>query len=97
LSPRPPQIEYISGGTPLTHQHYIASPKGEIYGVDHTIARLQAEAIVAVRAQTAVPNLYLTGTVATTQPPRSQTRTPPGKLGRGEKNLRSFKEIRAMG
>ncbi|XP_075300888.1 all-trans-retinol 13,14-reductase [Opisthocomus hoazin] len=55
------RIEYISGGTPLTHQHYIASPKGEIYGVDHTIARLQAEAIVAVRAQTAVPNLYLTG------------------------------------
>uniref|UniRef100_A0A8C0B4K7 All-trans-retinol 13,14-reductase n=1 Tax=Buteo japonicus TaxID=224669 RepID=A0A8C0B4K7_9AVES len=55
------RIEYISGGTPLTNQHYIASPKGEIYGIDHTIARLQAEAIATVRAQTAVPNLYLTG------------------------------------
>ncbi|KAM6035018.1 all-trans-retinol 13,14-reductase isoform 2-T2 [Theristicus caerulescens] len=55
------QIEYISGGTPLTNQHYIASPRGEIYGIDHGMARLQAETIAAVRAQTAVPNLYLTG------------------------------------
>ncbi|NXX21073.1 RETST reductase, partial [Podargus strigoides] len=55
------RIEYISGGTPLTNQHYIASPRGEIYGIDHSIARLQAEAMAAVRAQTAVPNLYLTG------------------------------------
>ncbi|KAM6232089.1 all-trans-retinol 13,14-reductase isoform 1-T1 [Spheniscus humboldti] len=55
------RIEYISGGTPLTNQHYIASPRGEIYGIDHSIARLQAEAIATVRAQTAVPNLYLTG------------------------------------
>ncbi|NXP44429.1 RETST reductase, partial [Heliornis fulica] len=55
------RIEYISGGTPLTNQHYIASPRGEIYGMDHGIARLQPEAIAAVRAQTAVPNLYLTG------------------------------------
>ncbi|NXV79478.1 RETST reductase, partial [Atlantisia rogersi] len=55
------RIEYISGGTPLTNQHYIASPKGEIYGMSHDIARLQAETIAAVRAQTPVPNLYLTG------------------------------------
>ncbi|NXJ71780.1 RETST reductase, partial [Rostratula benghalensis] len=55
------RIEYISGGTPLTNQHYIASPKGEIYGIDHGIARMQAEAIASMRAQTAVPNLYLTG------------------------------------
>ncbi|KAM6369617.1 LOW QUALITY PROTEIN: all-trans-retinol 13,14-reductase [Pluvialis apricaria] len=55
------RIEYISGGTPLTNQHYIASPKGEIYGMDHSIARLQAKAIATVRAQTAIPNLYLTG------------------------------------
>ncbi|KAM6113260.1 all-trans-retinol 13,14-reductase [Phoenicopterus ruber ruber] len=55
------RIEYISGGSPLTNQHYIASPRGEIYGMDHSIARLQAQAVAAVRAQTAVPNLYLTG------------------------------------
>ncbi|NWR61228.1 RETST reductase, partial [Bucorvus abyssinicus] len=55
------KIGYISGGTPLTNQHYIASPRGEIYGIDHGMGRLQAEAIASVRAQTAVPNLYLTG------------------------------------
>uniref|UniRef100_A0A8C6IR82 All-trans-retinol 13,14-reductase n=1 Tax=Melopsittacus undulatus TaxID=13146 RepID=A0A8C6IR82_MELUD len=48
-------------GTPLTNQHYIASPRGEFYGVNHDMTRLQAEAIAAVRAQTPVPNLYLTG------------------------------------
>ncbi|NXY77829.1 RETST reductase, partial [Glareola pratincola] len=55
------RIEYISGGTPLTNQHYIASPRGEIYGIDHSITRMQAEAIATTRAQTAIPNLYLTG------------------------------------
>ncbi|NWV86353.1 RETST reductase, partial [Dasyornis broadbenti] len=55
------RIEYLSGGTPLTNQHYIASPRGEFYGIDHDIPRLQAEAMAAVRAETAVPNLYLTG------------------------------------
>uniref|UniRef100_A0A8B9SRZ2 All-trans-retinol 13,14-reductase n=1 Tax=Anas platyrhynchos TaxID=8839 RepID=A0A8B9SRZ2_ANAPL len=55
------KIEYISGGSPLTNQHYIASPRGEIYGIDHGTARMQAEAIATMRPQTAVPNLYLTG------------------------------------
>ncbi|XP_068891429.1 all-trans-retinol 13,14-reductase [Aphelocoma coerulescens] len=55
------RIEYLSGGTPLTNQHYIASPHGELYGADHGIPRLQDKAIAAVRAETAVPNLYLTG------------------------------------
>lgn len=96
LSPCCPQIEYISGGTPLTNQHYIASPKGEIYGIDHTIARLQAEAIATVRAQTAVPNLYLTGTMATTQTRCFQIRTPLGKQDTGGENLQSFNEIRGQ-
>ncbi|NXC49194.1 RETST reductase, partial [Penelope pileata] len=55
------RIEYISGGSPLTNQHYIGSPRGEFYGIDHDIARMQAEAIATARPQTAVPNLYLTG------------------------------------
>ncbi|NXQ74467.1 RETST reductase, partial [Quiscalus mexicanus] len=55
------RIEYLSGGSPLTNQHYLASPHGEFYGADHGIPRLQAEAIAALRADTAVPNLYLTG------------------------------------
>ncbi|NWI46891.1 RETST reductase, partial [Picathartes gymnocephalus] len=55
------RIEYLSGGTPLTNQHYLASPRGGFYGADHGLPRLQAEAIATMRAQTAVPNLYLTG------------------------------------
>ncbi|XP_026722315.1 all-trans-retinol 13,14-reductase, partial [Athene cunicularia] len=55
------RIEYISGGTPITNQHYIASPKGEMYGIDHNMPRLQAEAVATMRAQTPIPNLYLTG------------------------------------
>ncbi|NXF78903.1 RETST reductase, partial [Sclerurus mexicanus] len=55
------RVEYLSGGTPLTNQHYIASPRGELYGADHGMERLQAEVVAAVRAETAVPNLYLTG------------------------------------
>ncbi|NXI64724.1 RETST reductase, partial [Anseranas semipalmata] len=55
------KIEYVSGGSPLTNQHYIASPRGEIYGTEHDIARMQAEAVATARPQTAVPNLYLTG------------------------------------
>ncbi|NXA14659.1 RETST reductase, partial [Sapayoa aenigma] len=55
------RIGYLSGGTPLTNQHYIASPRGGSYGADQGIPRLQAEVVAAVRAETAVPNLYLTG------------------------------------
>ncbi|XP_068776646.1 all-trans-retinol 13,14-reductase [Struthio camelus] len=55
------RIEYLSGGTPLTNQHYIGSARGEIYGADQDIARLQAEAMATLRARTAVPNLFLTG------------------------------------
>ncbi|XP_065255539.1 all-trans-retinol 13,14-reductase [Emys orbicularis] len=55
------KIECISSGSPLTNQHYIASPKGELYGAAHSISRLQAEAAAALRPQTCVPNLYLTG------------------------------------
>lgn len=62
--PCPLQIEYISGGSPLTNQHYIASPRGEIYGIDHDTTRMRAEAIATMRPQTVVPNLYLTGTTA---------------------------------
>ncbi|NXE57640.1 RETST reductase, partial [Casuarius casuarius] len=55
------RIEYLSGGTPVTNRHYIGSAQGEIYGVEQDTRRLQGEAIAALRARTAVPNLYLTG------------------------------------
>ncbi|XP_062994941.1 all-trans-retinol 13,14-reductase [Elgaria multicarinata webbii] len=55
------KIEHISAGTPLTNRHYIASPRGEMYGAEHSISRLQAEVTATIRPQTPVPNLYLTG------------------------------------
>ncbi|KAL4659271.1 putative all-trans-retinol 13,14-reductase [Arapaima gigas] len=54
-------IEYIDAGTPLTHQYYIAAPRGEIYGCDHNKSRFTAEACAAIRPQTPLKNLYLTG------------------------------------
>uniref|UniRef100_A0A8C8S8V1 All-trans-retinol 13,14-reductase n=1 Tax=Pelusios castaneus TaxID=367368 RepID=A0A8C8S8V1_9SAUR len=55
------KIECVSSGSPLSNQHYIAAPEGEIYGADHSISRMQAETTAALRPQTSVPNLYLTG------------------------------------
>ncbi|XP_053125727.1 all-trans-retinol 13,14-reductase [Hemicordylus capensis] len=55
------KIEHVSAGTPLTNQHYIGSPRGEMYGASHSISRLQAEVTATIRPQTPVPNLYLTG------------------------------------
>ncbi|XP_074837968.1 all-trans-retinol 13,14-reductase isoform X2 [Carettochelys insculpta] len=54
-------IECVSAGTPLTNQHYIAAPTGEMYGADHSISRMKAEAVAILRPQTPVPNLFLTG------------------------------------
>uniref|UniRef100_A0A8D2LKY1 All-trans-retinol 13,14-reductase n=1 Tax=Varanus komodoensis TaxID=61221 RepID=A0A8D2LKY1_VARKO len=55
------KIELISAGTPLTNCHYIGSPRGEIYGAENSISRLQVEVTATVRPQTPIPNLYLTG------------------------------------
>ncbi|XP_062817383.1 all-trans-retinol 13,14-reductase isoform X3 [Anolis carolinensis] len=55
------KIEHVSAGTPLTNCHYIASPRGEMYGAEHSISRLQVEVTTTIRPQTPVPNLYLTG------------------------------------
>ncbi|KAL7850282.1 hypothetical protein SRHO_G00196310 [Serrasalmus rhombeus] len=55
------RIEYMDAGTPVTNQHYIAAPKGEIYGADHGTARFSAEFCVSIRPQTPIKNLYLTG------------------------------------
>ncbi|KAJ7305093.1 hypothetical protein JRQ81_010926 [Phrynocephalus forsythii] len=55
------RIEYISAGTPLTNSHYIGSPRGEMYGAEHSISRLQADVAAKMRPQTPIRNLYLTG------------------------------------
>ncbi len=46
---------------PITNQHYIAAPKGEIYGADHGIARFNVELNATIRPQTPIKNLFLTG------------------------------------
>lgn len=55
------RIEYVDAGTPITNQYYIGAPKGEIYGADHGLARLSPEVNAAIRPQTPLKNLYLTG------------------------------------
>lgn len=53
--------DYFDVGTPLTNNYYIGAPKGEIYGLDHTMDRFKPEVIAELRPTTAVPGLYLTG------------------------------------
>lgn len=55
------QIEFVDAGTPITNQHYIGAPKGEIYGADHGIPRFSPELNAIIRPQTPVKNLFLTG------------------------------------
>ncbi|XP_016404987.1 putative all-trans-retinol 13,14-reductase [Sinocyclocheilus rhinocerous] len=55
------RIEYVDAGTPITNQHYIAAPEGEIYGIDHDIARFNVELNATIRPQTPIKNLFLTG------------------------------------
>ena len=38
-------IDYVDIGTPVTHTHYLAAPHGEIYGLDHTKARMTPEVV----------------------------------------------------
>ncbi|XP_067274944.1 all-trans-retinol 13,14-reductase [Pseudorasbora parva] len=55
------RIEFVDAGTPITNQHYIGAPKGEIYGVDHGIPRFSVELNALIRPQTPIKNLFLTG------------------------------------
>lgn len=55
------KVEYFNVGTPLTNQYYIASSRGEMYGVDHDIRRFSAQSVLNLRAETSVRGLFLTG------------------------------------
>eukprot|EP01064_Diplonema_japonicum_P003415 TRINITY_DN12202_c0_g1_i1.p1 TRINITY_DN12202_c0_g1~~TRINITY_DN12202_c0_g1_i1.p1 ORF type:complete len:609 (+),score=241.60 TRINITY_DN12202_c0_g1_i1:46-1872(+) len=55
------KVDYMDGATPLTCKFYYNSPKGEIYGLDHDPKRFTPEAMIALRPETPIPGLFLTG------------------------------------
>lgn len=48
-------IDYVNIGTPLSNQHYLGAPQGEIYGLDHTRERFSAWANAVLRPKTDIP------------------------------------------
>uniref|UniRef100_A0A8C0NCW5 All-trans-retinol 13,14-reductase n=1 Tax=Canis lupus familiaris TaxID=9615 RepID=A0A8C0NCW5_CANLF len=55
------KVDSVVGGSPLTYQFYLAAPRGACYGADHDLDRLHPHVISSLRAQSPIPNLYLTG------------------------------------
>nr|XP_030693371.1 all-trans-retinol 13,14-reductase isoform X2 [Globicephala melas] len=55
------KVDSVTGGSPLTNQFYLAAPRGACYGADHDLGRLHPGAMASMRAQSPIPNLYLTG------------------------------------
>ncbi|XP_045683509.1 LOW QUALITY PROTEIN: all-trans-retinol 13,14-reductase [Phyllostomus hastatus] len=55
------KVDSVTGGSPLTNQFYLAAFQGATYGADHDLSRLHPHGIVSIRAQSPIPNLYLTG------------------------------------
>ncbi|KAM7079136.1 all-trans-retinol 13,14-reductase [Molossus nigricans] len=55
------KVDSVAGGSPLTNQYYLAAFQGACYGADHDLGRLHPHVIASIRAQSPIPNLYLTG------------------------------------
>jgi all-trans-retinol 13,14-reductase len=56
------KVEYLEVGTPVTNNYYLNTPRGEIYGLDHTAQRFgDPEISMHLRAETEIPGLLLTG------------------------------------
>lgn len=60
-----PQLDghkvYMDVGTPLSNIHYLGTPQGEVYGVDHNTSRFSLEAMSDLRPDIGIPGLHLTG------------------------------------
>ena len=52
---------YMEVGTPVSNKYYLGGPSGEMYGLNQTLSRFSPEAITALRCDTDIPGLYLTG------------------------------------
>ena len=60
-------MEYFDVGSPLTNKYYIGAPRGEIYGLDHSVQRFGSpEIMMNLRPETDIPGLLLAGKRYTT-------------------------------
>lgn len=55
------KVEYFDVATPLSYQYYLGGQLGEIYGLNHSVSRFDPEVLAALRPETPIAGLYLTG------------------------------------
>ncbi|XP_056427167.1 all-trans-retinol 13,14-reductase-like [Hyla sarda] len=55
------KIDCYTSGSPLTNEHYLGASRGEFYGAEHDVARMSPETALAIRPETPIKGLYLTG------------------------------------